>query len=777
MTESNTTDPTTASPVAAAAESPPVVADNDVIVGIDLGALSTKVTLGPRHDHELVRNAHGGHATPTAITFPGKNRARLIGENAAEVGRADGNTVGMLDRLLPGSLGHRSEGVAEEDALTAFRRFQMISNGQNEATASVPNAEEEYSATALMAMFLGSVRRNAIATVDRLDGGGDTSGNNDGDGGEKSVRNLHFVFAVPPSYPASARDALMDAAYASSANGSSVVDSTECTAAVYERKFGDVEVEKEKIVLVVEMGHARSCVSILKKVPTTPTTTGEEEGTDGTIEGGTAEEVQVLSAISSPTLGAGLVDVALYRHFLASHPSLSHHSPETFGTSSRPGQRLLEGCRKLKHLLSMLPENTVTVENIGKNDSDVSLSCTRELMKELCRESVIDRLNGMIESAIEKAGGGGEAPLGEIDAVEITGGGSRIPMVQEAIRTAIGRGDDFVFARSLDDTSLAFGASLIGNVASTVSGDEDAEMMDAAREARRSELLKAETAMSLQDVQLLRKDEIRNQIEAHILELRSARHSKHGSLLPSSDEFTSFLDTTDDWLFTEECDDATVERMEEKWNAVQTKTNELCEEYLSAKRSEAEEKDREMEREAKLAAVQREMEGDGDEEEDHDTRRLPTKRRMEIVMKNKNEANELFSDGNYRHAAARYAKALTHCSKFFDLKPEDETEVRAVKMSLNLNMALAYIKLEKLDNALRCCNDVLGLDGKNVKALYRRATVLYQKRKFDDAMKDLKEAEGLSPEDKAVKKLTRLVDQQMVKQKKKEKAMAKKMFG
>eukprot|EP01083_Nonionella_stella_P197528 726154_1 len=92
-------------------------------------------------------------------------------------------------------------------------------------------------------------------------------------------------------------------------------------------------------------------------------------------------------------------------------------------------------------------------------------------------------------------------------------------------------------------------------------------------------------------------------------------------------------------------------------------------------------------------------------------------------------------------------------------------------------MAFAYIKLEKMDNALQSSNEALKLDETNVKALYRRAQCLYQKRKFDDAGKDLKEAEKLAPEDKAVKKLRRLVDQQMAKQKKKEKSMAKKMFG
>ena len=286
----------------------------------------------------------------------------------------------------------------------------------------------------------------------------------------------------------------------------------------------------------------------------------------------------------------------------------------------------------------MLPENTVTVENIGKNESDVNLSCTRETMKQLCQEVVIDRLEGMIESALEKAGIAGKDGS-SIDAVEITGGGLRIPFVQETIRNAIGKGEDeeFAFSRSLDDTSLAFGASLVGIAASSNDNADDAEMMDVERQARRTELLEDETAMSRRDVELLRKDEFRNQIEAHILELRSARHSKHGSLLPSLEEFSSYLDGVDDWLFSKECDEATCgrmeeecERMEEEWNAVQHKKWVTCGEYFAATQAEADEKDCDMEREAQAAAASG---GENDDEEaaaNYDTRRLPTKRRMEI---------------------------------------------------------------------------------------------------------------------------------------------------
>jgi molecular chaperone DnaK (HSP70)/tetratricopeptide (TPR) repeat protein len=793
-----------------------------VVVGIDLGTQTTKITLSSTHDYEIVRNAHGGHVTPTSITFSGPTRPRLIGEDAVDVSRGDENTVWMLDRLLIDSCCCHSngaegdkDGAKEEESIEKYARFQhdKLSN-----SVYIPNMDESYDTTLLLSMLLGRVRRNVLSTIQRRRGSSNNNNNNSNNSSSEEETELEFVFAIPSNYTKLTQMAIMDAAFAASIGNSRVVVGTECLAAVYQRKFYDNHSEgggsgggegksgdkkKKKIVLVVEMGHARSCVSILQcggavvadaakeesMESTSTTKDGEEKKNDDDKEEDSGEEktntdgskmnknktVQVLSTVSSATLGASLIDIALYHHFQSNHPSLSQ---QVFNPKSRPAQRLMEGCKKLKHLLSMLPEGSVTVETIGKNDMDVTLSGNRELLKQLCQESIVNKLKGMITLAIEKAGVGDDV-LGSDLAVEITGGGTRVPMIQDAIREAIGKGNDFVLSKSFDDTSLAFGASLISDIdPSSLSSSNTIEITPEDKQ-RRAQLLEKELAMTSRDVELLRKDEIRNQIEAHILELRSARHSSHGSLLPSSDEFTSHLDDNDDWLFSDECDQATIETMEEKWKQIQSKTQELCADYLAAKQADAERKEKELEEEAKRAAAEQEAEaanGDG-EVEDHDTRRLPFKRRMEIVMKNKAEANELFSGKNYQHAAARYAKALSHCSKFFDLSPEQKKEVDDVKLSLYLNLALAYIKLEKFDNALLQCNEALNIDAESGKALYRRATVLYQKRKFDDAVKDLDKAEKLSPEDKAVKKLRVLVDKQLQKQKAKEKAMAKKMFG
>ncbi len=230
----------------------------------------------------------------------------------------------------------------------------------------------------------------------------------------------------------------------------------------------------------------------------------------------------------------------------------------------------------------------------------------------------------------------------DVVSVELTGGGCRIPLIQDTVRYCLGKkGDDaFSFSKSLDDTSLALGAAMLMTEPSSCVGDALMEV-SLERQAQREALRNDEMLMAKRDTELVKKDEIRNQIEAHILELRSARHSsEHSSLLPTSDEFTNFLDGTDDWLFSAECDEATFDQMMTKWENVKSKSDMLCADFLKAKRLDAERKDREMEEEAKRAAAERDAEAmlngdDGNDTDDHDTRKLPTKRRMEIVMKNK----------------------------------------------------------------------------------------------------------------------------------------------
>ena len=732
-------------------------------MGIDIGSESTKVTLGPSLSCEIVRTASGGHTTPTAVSFAGGERH--MGETASRKGK---NAVLHLNRLLMGGL-LKSSGNDEEDPFEPFYMFEHSSSSEEEtgtttitvdyqnSNGGAESTTTKFTPAALTAMLLSKIHQNVQATIQRV---ASTDDNND-------EWTPEYFLSIPTSSndendkeESTLSAGWLDAAYAAGLVKAQVVNTADCYAAAYQRKFPEL-CRDGRIVLVVDMGHASTTVSLLQMG--NATSNEDEEAKEEKEEEPSKQEEQpaytVLRTKTHASLGAGSVDIRLWKHFQSQHATaLKDVTP-----NSRSGQRLLEGAQKLKHLLSQLTEGSLTVENVGSNDSDLQLTATRALLVDICQPEQA-ALVELVQSVVKDS---------HVTSIEVLGGGCRIPWVKEVILQATNQDNgssQLSLSYSLDDTSAALGAALLGeNEAATLEPIPSTE--------RRQQLLKDEQRMAALDADLHAKADLKNQLEAHILELRSAKHGKFGSLLPPADTMDPYLDGLEDFLFSEECDNASKDEMQTKVDETLAKTKELCAGYFEAVQKETEAKEKEMEEEAKKAQLERNSGEENGEEDDHDNRRLPKKRRMEIVMKNKAEANELFSDGNYKFAAARYTKALTHCAKFVDLSPEDIQEVNGIKLSLNLNLALAYVKLGNQDQALRVCNEALAIDENSAKALYRRASIFYEKRKFDDAKKDIKKAIAIVPEDKAIKKLASNIDIMIKRQKDKEKKMAQKMFG
>jgi len=218
--------------------------------------------------------------------------------------------------------------------------------------------------------------------------------------------------------------------------------------------------------------------------------------------------------------------------------------------------------------------------------------------------------------------------------------------------------------------------------------------------------------------------------------------------------------------------------METKLVELRSKVAEVTAAFDSAVEADRVRDEKALEASAEQAAAEKAASGEADE--DHDTRKLKYGDRLRLVQNNKKEGTELFQGGNYRPAAARYNKALTHAAKFVDMSPDQRQEVDAMKLSLHLNIAMCWLKItdasNNLEQAIRSCTDALALDEDNVKALYRRATALEAKKDFDGAKADLTRAAALDPDDKSVPKLMLRVDAQIKRQKDKEKKMYQKMF-
>jgi tetratricopeptide (TPR) repeat protein len=204
------------------------------------------------------------------------------------------------------------------------------------------------------------------------------------------------------------------------------------------------------------------------------------------------------------------------------------------------------------------------------------------------------------------------------------------------------------------------------------------------------------------------------------------------------------------------------------------KTGGICSAYINATSAEKRKVEEGLALEAQLAAAERAANGEDDE--DHDNRRLKKADRMRMVVKNKEEGTELFQAGNYRMAAARYHKALTHAAKFFDLGPDDQTEVNNLKLSINLNIAQCYLKMENWDQAIRYADESLVLSPTSAKALFRRAAAFESKKDLEKAHEDLKKAVEYAPDDKGIQKALDKVKKLIQKETEKEKKMWSKAF-
>ena len=250
------------------------------------------------------------------------------------------------------------------------------------------------------------------------------------------------------------------------------------------------------------------------------------------------------------------------------------------------------------------------------------------------------------------------------------------------------------------------------------------------------------------------------------------KYAQHASLL-DKDKLAPLFEKAQQELW-DAPDDAEASFFDERYTSLKGSFESSAPLYLEAIKKEKEAEEAAMREAEKQAEEERKANGDDD---DHDRRKLKSADRMRLVMRNKDEATELFKGKNFAHAAARYTKALGHCGKFVDMTPEVKEEVAKVKLSLYLNLAMCYMKLEAWSKVVPNCKDALSFDENNVKALYRRGKAFFKLKKIDDANKDVKRALKIVPEDKQLLKLKKHIDASIKKAKAREKKMAQAMFG
>ncbi|XP_050672954.1 peptidyl-prolyl cis-trans isomerase D [Leptidea sinapis] len=138
---------------------------------------------------------------------------------------------------------------------------------------------------------------------------------------------------------------------------------------------------------------------------------------------------------------------------------------------------------------------------------------------------------------------------------------------------------------------------------------------------------------------------------------------------------------------------------------------------------------------------------------------LPLDKLILAIHDIKNSGNDLFGAGRYKAACRKYRKCLRYLKYISGMIPGNDVQhelqdfVETFQLQARLNLAASFARLNDHNNCRDCCSLVLRADPHNEKALYRRGQANFALNNYEAALSDLKLAEQVAPNNKAVQKL------------------------
>ena len=347
------------------------------IIGIDLGTTNSVVAVMEGGDPTVIPTAEGSRLLPSVVGF-NKNNERLAGQTAKRQAVVNPeNTVYSIKRFM----GRRFDDVTTERGMVPY---QVVRGPAGDARVKVPITGREYSPQEISAMILGKLKSDAEAYL-----------------GEPVTK---AVITVPAYFNDSQRQATKDAGRIAGLDVLRIINEPTAAALAY-----GLDKKENETILVFDLGGGTFDVSVLEVGEGVI----EVKATNGdTHLGGDDWDQAVVNWVADEFKKENGIDLRADRQAL---------------------QRLREAAEKAKIELSSVMETEINLPYITADASGpkhLQIKLARSKFEQLT-EALVARLRGPFDAALKDAG----MAATDIDEIVLVGGATRMPMVQELVRS------------------------------------------------------------------------------------------------------------------------------------------------------------------------------------------------------------------------------------------------------------------------------------------------------------------------------------------------------
>ncbi len=349
------------------------------IIGIDLGTTNSVVAVIEGGDPTVITTAEGSRLLPSVVGF-NKNGERMVGQTAKRQAVINPeNTVYSIKRFM----GRRFDEVETERKMVSY---QVVQGPSNDARVRIPVMKTDYTPQDISSMILGKLKLDAEAYL-----------------GEPVKQ---AVITVPAYFNDSQRQATKDAGKIAGLDVLRIINEPTAAALAY-----GLDKKDNETILVFDLGGGTFDVSVLE------------------VGGGV---IEVRSTNGDTHLGGDDWDERIVNWVADQYKS---DAGIDLRKDKQALQRLREASEKAKIELSSVLETEINLPYItadvnGPKHLQMKLSRSRF---EQVTEDLVARLRKPFQSALKDA----NISTSEINEVVLVGGATRMPMVQDLVRSLI----------------------------------------------------------------------------------------------------------------------------------------------------------------------------------------------------------------------------------------------------------------------------------------------------------------------------------------------------